>query len=305
MLYGPPAEARREAEVQAEYQALMEVICKSDTPDALAARGGDLDDFSEKHPNVVDADLEELVAACDEYEYGDRDDKDTFESMKLTLERLENSDISLVADCAAKLLVGVTEEYDAFVERVAAEEAAAAAAAEDEEDDGPEIMGPPASAPFPEPVPYELVTDFAVVDDDFYHYEFLNTSDLTIEYIETWIFCYDENGNPIDGDPIDDGLANVEWTIDYPALDAGALYTLADYEATGFYKFSRCEGTVYALPFISFVKFSDGTYWGITDYTEDDDTYIADVDDVIDQMYGMREIADEYVAMTIGAPNDD
>lgn len=258
MLYGPPATARKQAQVQEEYQQLLTSICDSSTPKAVANQRSKLDTFKSANPDVVDTDLEKLVAACEDYEYGDHSSRETYLSMINSLERLEKSSVTKVADCAADLLPGVNSDYEAYQASQIPEEPTDP----EEPVDPEEPLGPPASDPFQEPVPFNRMDDFCTIeDDDYYYFEFQNVSGKTIDYLECWIFCYDEDGNPIDGVAIDRGFENVEWETDYPYIVDGASYTPEEF---GYFQFYRCKGAAYAIPFVNYVEFTDGTYWGIT-----------------------------------------
>ena len=289
MLYGPPATARKQAQVQEEYQQLLTSICDSSTPKAVANQRSKLDTFKSANPDVVDSDLDKLVTACEDYEYGDHSSRETYLSMINSLERLEKSSVTKVADCAADLLSGVNSDYEAFQASQTPEEPTDP----EEPVDPEEPLGPPASDPFQDPIPFNRMDDFCTIEDDeYYYFEFQNVSGKTIDYLECWIFCYDEDGNPIDGVAIDRGFENVEWETDYPYIVDGASYTPEEF---GYFQFYRCKGAAYAIPFVNYVEFTDGTYWGITDYVTDD------IDDVFYQMEMVKAAADEYAKANIPA----
>ena len=281
MIYGPPATARKDAQITEEYQQLLESICNAKNPAAIAKQRDRLDTFMYDNPGKVDTDLDKLVTACENYEYGDTTSKETFLSMISALERLENSSIAEVAACAETLLPDISSAYDTFAEASGREDAAPA---EKEPAASP-------SDPFSDPAPLDKMDEEVYLEDDYYYFEFQNVSGKTINYIECWIFCYDENGDPLEGVAIDAGLENVEWETDDPYIVDGGYYTAEEH---GVFKFYRCKGASFAIPFVSYIEFTDGTHWGTTDY-------VADVDEVFGQMIKMKALADTYAKTLVKA----
>ncbi|MDL2214491.1 FxLYD domain-containing protein, partial [Clostridia bacterium OttesenSCG-928-O13] len=273
MLFGMPSStAPNGGAVTEQYEALLEEICQAESPRNVVRFRGRLDTFNEENPGVVDDDLETLVAVCEDYQSSAQDREDTFTEMIDALDKLGKSDIKKISTCAKGLQTAVNSDYEEYLDSLESSSSS--------ETSGSSSSSKPTNDdPFGGEIPFEMLEDLAILDgENGFSLRFQNTSGKTIEAIEVWVYCYDAQGNPIEG-----MMDNIEWDWDYPFLADGEIYGPEDY---GFFSFYYCEDVVFALPFISYVEFSDGSYWGINDE-------VADFEDVFMYMEIIKELADE------------
>lgn len=238
-----------------EYQQLRDSICAAQSPAQVVQNAALLETFEQQYPGLVEPDLRTLVDKCAEYQNAEeRDSK--YINMVNYLTSLEGSQVPAVAGCADVLMETVQEQDSQYLaEAKAADEQTTQQAQVYIEEEQPQVSA--VSGGLLQPVYTDFTIDTGDDGEQIFSFSCVNQSDLTIDYYEVWVYCYDADGYAIPGA---DGTG-VEWMIDStPDLAPGE--TLDKDE--GYWTFYNCKDVSIIVPVISYIEFEDGTTWGVT-----------------------------------------
>ncbi len=234
----------------------------------------ELQEFQEENPDLVGAELDELMQACNDYEQADESEA-RYRTMLETLSRLQVSRDSAVANTAATLQQEVSEAYVSYVESIGGE------ISQDTQGDWDTWMdevlnglvgseggqmnsdtqaGP--SEPFDfATMPLQTVGDGLGVwsDEDgerYVSFDADNVSGKDIVYFEIIAFFYDESGNPF--------VAGDGNTWEY-FIDSGSILEAGDghwADVNGYWECREHSQATYMVPIVIYTEYADGSSWG-------------------------------------------
>ncbi len=263
-----------------EYDNLRSNILASATPEEVLLQQEQWQEFWEKHPDIVQEDLQSLMQVCETYENAQDGEARYIEAIE-ALTAMQESGDEAVALAAETLLFAVTDEYVNYMESIGdtAEQSGDWDTWMDEvlnnlngrTGSGAMVEGGETASggATGETQPFDLTTiplqttgdGLAVWDEDagerYISFDADNVSGKEIVYFEALCFFFDESGAPMAGE-------NNDRTWEY-YIDSSSVIAPGDghwASENGYWACDDHTAATYAVLLVSYAEYADGSTWG-------------------------------------------